>query len=150
MYFEALLASIHLVAILTLVVFQSSEAALCRADWFNAAVLARLRRLDRIVAIAGIVVLLSGLARLVWGIKGPAGYMGSSLFHWKMLLVAVLVWLCWRPSSAIRGWLRDHARTGALPPPDEIRKVRGRIMAAAHLVPVIAVVAVFWARGVLA
>lgn len=147
MYLEALLASVHLVAILTLVVFQSSQAALCRADWFNRAVLARLGRLDRIVTIAGIVVILSGIARLAWGVKGLAGYLGQPLFHWKMLVVALLIWLSWRASRTIRGWLRDHARTGTLPTPEDIRRARGRIMAAAHVVPVIAVVAVFWARG---
>ena len=147
MFLETVLASIHLLAILTLVVFQSSEAALCRADWFNAAVLARLGRLDRIVTIAGVAVVASGLARFIWGIKGPAIHLGQGLFHLKLLLVVTMAWLGWRASASIRRWNRDHASTGALPPPEEIRLARGRIMASAHLLPVIAVVAVFLARG---
>ena len=35
MTLEAFLASLHLVAVLTLVVFLSSEAALCRFEWMN-------------------------------------------------------------------------------------------------------------------
>ena len=38
MTLEALLAYAHILAILTLVVFISSEAALCRPEWMNAKV----------------------------------------------------------------------------------------------------------------
>ena len=48
MTWEAVLASLHLLAILTLVVFLSSEAALCRVEWMNAAVVQRLAKLDLI------------------------------------------------------------------------------------------------------
>ena len=46
MTLEAVLACLHLLALLTMVVFLSSEAALCRAEWMNAAVVKRLARLD--------------------------------------------------------------------------------------------------------
>lgn len=48
MSLEAGLAYAHLLAILSLVVFLSSEAALCRAEWMNEAVVRRLGRLDLI------------------------------------------------------------------------------------------------------
>lgn len=148
MFLEAVLASAHLLALLTLVVFQSSEAALCRADWFNAAVLRRLTRLDRLVTIAGVAVIATGVARLAWGIKGrPMFYIDQPLFHLKLALVVMMLWLVLRGSASIRRWDRDHSIAGALPPPDEIRRVRGRILASAHLLPLIAIVAVFWARG---
>ena len=38
MMLESVLASLHLVAILAMVVFSSSQAALCRQEWLNAAV----------------------------------------------------------------------------------------------------------------
>ena len=46
MTLEAFLASAHLVAILALVTFMSSQAALCRIEWMSAAVVERLVRLD--------------------------------------------------------------------------------------------------------
>ena len=46
MMLESVLASLHLVAILAMVVFSSSQAALCRQEWLNAAVVRRLLRLD--------------------------------------------------------------------------------------------------------
>ncbi len=41
---EALLAYAHLLAILTLVVFISSEAALCRTEWMDAKIVERSAR----------------------------------------------------------------------------------------------------------
>ena len=45
---EALLAYAHILAFLTLVVFVSSEAALCRPEWLNATIVERLVTVDRI------------------------------------------------------------------------------------------------------
>ena len=47
MLLESLLAYAHFVAILSVVVFVTSEAALCRVEWLNAAVVRRLARVDR-------------------------------------------------------------------------------------------------------
>ena len=74
MTLEAILAALHLVAILTFVVFLSSQAALCRMEWMNAAVVERLVRLDVIYGAAALVMIGSGLARLFWGIKGVSWY----------------------------------------------------------------------------
>ena len=46
---EAWLAFFHISAVLGWIVFASSEAALCRREWLNAAVVQRLVRLDRIL-----------------------------------------------------------------------------------------------------
>ena len=74
MTLEAMLASLHIVAILTAVVFLSSEAALCRSEWMNAAVVRRLARLDMIYGLAALALLLTGIARIVWGAKGMTWY----------------------------------------------------------------------------
>ncbi|NMM79053.1 DUF2214 family protein, partial [Acidovorax sp. SRB_24] len=84
MTLEAVLASLHLVAILTLVVFLSSQAALCRTEWLNAAVVERLARLDLIYGITAVVLLATGLARVFWGIKGASWYATQPLLHLKV------------------------------------------------------------------
>ena len=61
---EPWLAFFHLGAVLAWVVFASSQAALCRGDWLNAAVVRRLARLDTILWVATAAVLLTGLARI--------------------------------------------------------------------------------------
>lgn len=147
MTLEAVLASLHLLAILTLVVFVTSQAALCRSEWMNAAVVQRLARLDAIYGIVAVLLLLTGLARLFWGVKGLAGYTGSPLFHLKMTLFVVGALLSIKPTLAFRRWKRALDASGQLPSEDAIAQTRRWVMWQAHAIPVIAVVAIFWARG---
>ncbi|GGH60894.1 membrane protein [Comamonas phosphati] len=147
MTFEAVLASLHLLAILTLMVFVTSQAALCRSEWMNAAVVQRLARLDVIYGIVAVVLLLTGLARLFWGVKGIAGYTGSPLFHLKMTLFVIGALLSIKPSIAFRRWKRALDASGQLPSAAEIVETRRWVMRQAHVIPLIAVVAIFWARG---
>lgn len=147
MTLEAVLAALHLVAILTFVVFLSSQAALCRIEWLNAAVVERLARLDVINGVAGAVMLASGVARVLWGVKGASWYLSQPLFHLKITLVLAMVVLSFLPSLAFRRWCRQLRSTGALPAADEVAKVRRWVMIQSHVLPVVAVIAVFWARG---
>lgn len=147
MTYEAVLAALHLLAILTLVVFMSSQAALCRAEWFNAAVVERLARLDVICSVAGTALIATGVARLLWGIKGTAWYVSQPLFHVKMTLVlAMVVFSVWA-GVAFRRWQRRVKAGGTLPTAAEIASARRKVMVGSHLLPVAAVVAVFWTRG---
>lgn len=147
MTLEAVLASLHLVAILTLVVFLSSQAALCRVEWMNAAVVERLVRLDVIYGVTALVLLLTGLARVVWGIKGMSWYLSQPLFHVKVTLFVVMVLLSVWPTLSFRRWRRQLRATGALPEACEVGRVRRLVMVQSHVLPVVAVLAVFWARG---
>lgn len=149
MTLEALLAGLHLVAILTLVVFLSSEAALCRAEWMNAAVVQRLARVDLIYGIAAVVVLATGLARILWGSKGSDWYWQQPLLHAKLGLFVVIGLLSIQPTLAFRRWQRALQTEGRLPEPAEIRRVRARVMLQAHLLVLIPIAAVMLARGVL-
>ena len=147
MTLEAILAALHLVAILTFVVFLSSQAALCRSEWMNAAVVERLVRLDVIYGAAALVMIGSGLARLFWGIKGVSWYVSQPLFHIKITIVVVMAILSIWPSIMFRRWRRQLQATGALPDELEVKKVRRLVMIQSHVLPVVAVIAVFWARG---
>ena len=90
MSLEALLAGLHIVAILSLVVFLSSQAALCRSEWMNPAVVRRLSRLDMIYGMTAVAVLLTGLARTWWGMKGLGWYWHQPLLHVKFGLFVVI------------------------------------------------------------
>lgn len=147
MTLEAVLAALHLVAILTFVVFLSSQAALCRIEWLNAAVVERLARLDVIYGVAGVVMIASGLARVLWGVKGASWYLSQPLFHIKIAIVLAMVALSFVPSAAFRRWRHNLRSTGALPQAQEVAKVRRLVMIQSHVLPVVAVIAVFWARG---
>lgn len=147
MTLEAVLAALHIVAILTLVVFLTSEVALCRTEWMNAAVVQRLVRLDLIYGISAVVLLLTGLARLVWGAKGMGWYVGQPLFHLKITLFVLVALMSIKPSLEFRRWRKALQADGSLPPEAAVRSTRRWLMWQSHLIPVMAVIAVFWARG---
>ena len=104
MTLEALLAYAHFLAILTLVVFISSEAALCRTEWMNAKVVERLGKVDMIYGIAAGVVLLTGLARTWWGIKGTGWYWTNRLMHLKLTMIIVVGLISIKPTIVFRRW----------------------------------------------
>ena len=144
---EVVLAFIHLSAVLGWVVFASSQAALCRAEWMNAAVVRRLVRLDTILWVATAAVLLSGLARSAWGAKGAAWYWGNWLLHLKLTLFFITALLMIGPTRRIARWQARLAAGGSLPPEAEISGVRKLVMIETHLVALIPLAAVFLARG---
>jgi putative membrane protein len=147
MTLEALLAYAHLLAILTLVVFISSEAALCRPEWMNARVVERLGKVDMVYGIAAGLVLLTGLARTWWGIKGTPWYWTNGLLHLKLALFIAVGLISIKPTIVFRRWKKELAATGALPDEAQVRGVRKLVMIQAHLIALIPLAAVFLARG---
>lgn len=145
---EALLAYAHFVAILMLVVFVTSEAALCRPEWMNAAVVRRLARVDLIYLVAAIAVLATGLARTYWGAKGFGWYWGQPLLHAKVTLFALIGLMSLKPTFAFIRWKRQLEATGALPDEAEVRGIRRWIMAQAHLLLLLPLLGAFLARGI--
>ncbi|MGJ7545615.1 DUF2214 family protein [Variovorax sp. LT1R16] len=147
MTFEAILAYLHLLAILTMVVFISSEAALCRVQWLNAAVVERLATVDRVYGIAAVAVLATGIARTVLGVKGTAWYWTNPLLHVKLTLFIVVGLISIFPTLTYLRWRKALRTTGALPAAAEVTKTRKLVMVQAHLIAVIPLFAVFLARG---
>lgn len=145
---EALLAYAHFLAILTMVTFLSSEAALCRKEWLNAAVVERLARLDVIYGAAAVVVLLTGLARAGWGMKGAAWYGSQPLLLAKVALFVVIGLISIAPTLRFRHWRKTLRATGALPNEAQVHSTRRLVMIEAHLLVAIPLFAVFLARGI--
>ena len=148
MTLEALLAFFHLVAIMTMVVFMASEAALCRTEWMSPAVVHRLVRLDLIYLVCAACVLLAGLARTWWGMKGVGWYWAQPLLHLKLGLVLAMWLMSLRRTLAFRRWRRALEATGPRPPEAEVRAARRWLMIETHLLGALLLAAVFLARGV--
>ncbi|MBI3384395.1 MAG: DUF2214 family protein [Aquabacterium sp.] len=148
MLIESLLAYAHFVAILSVVVFLTSEAALCRSEWLNAAVVRRLARLDVIYLAAAIAVLLTGLARTWWGVKGMGWYWHQPLLHIKLTLFVLIGLISIKPTLAFMRWRKQLDATGALPNEAEVRGVRRLVMIEAHLLVLVPLAATLLARGV--
>ncbi|WP_395701042.1 DUF2214 family protein [Aquabacterium sp.] len=146
---EALLAYAHLLAILSWVVFLTSQTALARAEWLNAAALQRLVLVARIANIAAAAVLATGLARVAWGVKGPAWTLAQPLLWAKLALFALMAIAAWQSTRQIKRWHTDHQRSGALPSAAQITQLRQRLMRATHLMVWLPLLGVLLARGLL-
>ena len=147
MTLEAILAYLHFLAILTMVVFISSEAALCRVEWLNKAVVERLARIDMVYGIAAVTVLATGIARTVWGVKGSAWYWTNPLLHLKLTLFIVIGLISIFPTVRYLRWRKTLRASGTLPAEADVRKTRKLVMIQAHLLVLIPLAAVFLARG---
>lgn len=145
---EALLAYAHFLAILMMATFLASEAALCRKEWINAAVVERLARLDLLYGISALVVLATGLARVGWGMKGSAWYWSQPLLHTKVTLFVVIGLMSIVPTMRFLRWRKTLRTTGALPDAAALRSTRRLVMIEAHLLVLIPLLGVFLARGV--
>jgi len=148
MLLEALLAYFHIAAILALVVFLTSEAALCRPEWLNAAAVRRLARVDFLYMVAAIAVLLTGVARSFWGFKGMGWYWHQPLLHLKLTLFAAIGLMSIKPTIAFARWRKRLDADGSLPPEAEIRQARRWVMVQAHLLALVPLAGTLLARGV--
>ena len=148
MLLESLLAYAHFVAILSVVVFITSEATLCRAEWLNAAVVRRLARVDVIYLVAALAVLATGLARTWWGMKGMVWYWQQPLLHLKLTLFVVIGLISIQPTLAFRRWVKQVDADGTLPDAVEVRRVRRLVMIQAHIMVLIPLAGSLLARGI--
>jgi putative membrane protein len=147
MILEAILAYLHIIAIFTLIVFLTSEAALCRAEWMNPKVVERLVLVDRIYGIAAVAVLLTGGLRVAFGVKGASWYLHDWLLHVKIGLFVLAALISIVPTLRFLRWRTALRAGGALPGGEEVKKVRKLVMLQAHIIPMIPLAAVFLARG---
>ena len=147
MILDAFLQYAHILAILTLVVFLTSEAALCRPEWMRPEIVERLAAVDRIYGIAAMAVLATGLLRIYLGPKGATWYWGNWLLHAKIGLFVVAALLSIPPTLRFARWRKQLRADGALPAAEEVRKVRRLVMVQAHVIPLIPLAAAFLARG---
>lgn len=147
MVLESLLAYAHLLAILTMVVFLASEAALCRTEWLNAAVIERLGKIDMVYGISAGAVFLTGLARVFLGSKGAAWYAHNPLLYVKLVMFLAIGLISIKPTMMFSRWRRELRAGGALPDALEVKQARRLVMVQAHILPFIPLAAVFLARG---
>ena len=133
---EPLLAFFHISAFIGWIVFATAQAVMCRSDWFNAAAVPRMVRLDLILWIATAAVLASALARIYWGAKGSAWYWSNPLLHVKLTLFLVAA-AADRPDAPIPPLEGALDANGSLPSEAELTGARRLVMIATHLVAVI-------------
>lgn len=145
---DALLAFLHFTAIFVLVTLMTAEAVVLRPDMTPATV-RRLSRYDLFYFLSAMIVLATGLLRLLYGAKGVDFLIHNPWFHAKMT-VFVLIALCSLPPTlAIAKWRKQANKLPEfVPTPAEIKKARRWVMIEAHLFILLPLCAVMMARGI--
>lgn len=147
MFRDFLLASFHHLAVFSLVAILVLELALVRPG-LDAATVRRLARIDLGFGLAAGAVLIAGFARVFFGLKGPAYYLGNWIFWTKIGIFALVGVLSIRPTLYFLAWRRQiSADPDALPAPGEIVVVKRTIHIEAGLVFLLPILAAAMARG---
>jgi len=141
------LASLHHLAVFTLAAILAAEIALASGE-VDARALARLARVDRWYGVVAALVVIVGVARVMFGAKGSAYYIVNHLFWTKMALFALVGLLSAAPTLRIIAWRRQaRAEPAFRPDAPGLARVRALMWTQAALFAAIPVAAAAMARG---
>jgi putative membrane protein len=145
---DAVLAYAHYIGIGLLVTFLAVETALVR-DGMTADHIMRVARIDIGIGAAATLILFAGFGRVLYGLKGPAYYLGSHVFWTKMALFILAALASLPPTIQYLRWRKSlRADPAFRPDAAKVRMVRGHIIAEWVFLALIPVAAVLMARGV--
>jgi len=103
-----------------------------------------LLRIDLFYGVSAVLLILAGIARVVWGQAGWEYYQAQPFFWAKMATFAAIGLLSIAPTRAFMRWVRS----GVFPSEAEVKRVRRVVMIETHLVALLLVFAALMARGV--
>lgn len=144
MLVDFLLACAHHIAIFLLAGALAAEFVLLRGE-INAAAISKLSRADIIYGASAGAVVLIGIGRVLFGLKGWEFYIYNWAFWAKMAAFVVVGALSAYPTMRIAAWRREAA---AIPPAAELARVRGRVIAQCWVFALIPIFAAALARGI--
>jgi putative membrane protein len=141
-----IVAYVHVAAVIAIGALLSCELLLL---WSGVGVheARRIALLDLGYLIAAILVLASGLLRLIWFGKSPAFYLHNPVFWIKLALFVAMALVSVPPARRFLRWHRA-ATTGTAPPREEVSLARRYVAAELALLACIPVAAVLTARGI--
>ena len=144
---DALLAYAHFIAIFALASVIAGELLLLRKT-LPADLFARLRNVDRWYGIVAGLVIVTGVLRLILGLKGAAFYTHNPIFWTKMALFVAVGLISIGPTVAYLGWHKRASPDGSIVLGDaELGRIRGLVLLQLALFVFIPLCAVFMARG---
>ncbi len=142
-----MLASLHHLAAFVLVAILAIELALARPG-LDAATIKRLGQIDLAFGVAAGAMLIAGFARVFYGLKGPAYYLGNWVFWTKIGIFALIGLLSICPSLRFRAWGRlVELDPQALPTREDIVRAKRMIHIEASLVLLLPILGAAMARG---
>ena len=143
---DLILAILHHIAVFGLVAHIMAEAVLLRPG-IGAAEIVRLARLDRAYGgIAGLVIVI-GILRVIFGLKGYEYYLWNPWFWAKMASFAAIAILSIAPTRRFLAWLREAQSDQAfVPAVDEVKSVQRLLRAESAFVVLVVGFAATMAR----
>jgi putative membrane protein len=142
-----LIAYVHFAAIIVLGALLSCELMLLRSG-IGAREARRIALLDLGYFIAAILVLVSGLLRLIWFGKSPAFYLHNPVFWIKLALFVAIGLISIPPTRRFLRWRRAAIEAGSVPHPAEVALAGRYVAVELALLACIPLAAVLAARGV--
>lgn len=112
---DLVLAILHHILVFGLVTLIVSEALLLRGD-IDAGAIGRLARLDRSYGVTAVAIIVIGVLRVIFGIKGYDYYLGNPWFWAKMASFAAIGLLSIRPTGRFLAWSRAARNNPAFVP----------------------------------
>jgi putative membrane protein len=143
---DLILAILHHLAIVSLIAILAFESALLRPG-ITRENLGRVIRIDAAYGATAGLVIVVGVCRVIWGIKGADFYLSNPWFWAKMASFALIGLLSVPPTLALLKWRKASKQDAAfLPPPDDIARLRVFIGAEVALLGLVVVFAAAMAR----
>jgi len=143
---DLVLAILHHLAIVSLIAILAFESALLRPG-ITPQNLSRVTRVDAGYGVTAGLVIVIGVCRVIWGIKGAGFYLSNPWFWAKMASFAAIGLFSIPPTLALLKWRKQSRSDVAFVPPDaEIARLRGFIGAQVGLLALVVAFAAAMAR----
>jgi len=108
-----------------------------------------LLRVDLFYGASSVLLILAGLARVVWGAKGWEYYQAQPFFWAKMATFGIIGLISIAPTRAFMRWVKSANADPAWTAPEaETKKLRRLVMIEVHLVALLLLFASLMARGI--
>jgi putative membrane protein len=144
---DLILAILHHLLVFSLAGIIGAEFVLVRGD-LSASTIGRLARIDRHYGIIAALIIIVGIGRVFYGLKGWEFYVHNWVFWAKMAAFAVVGLLSIAPTVRFISWNRQAAANPSfLVPAAELNSVRGSIRGEAFIFLLIPIFAAAMARG---
>lgn len=144
---DLVLACLHHLLAFSMAAILAAELATVRASLPGSA-MRRLAILDAHYGAIATLLIIVGILRVIYGVKGPEAYLHNPSFWAKMSAIAIVAALSALPTVRILAWRKAaKADPDFLLPAEEARKVRRFLLAEAGVFAFIPIFAAAMARG---
>jgi putative membrane protein len=148
LYHDAGLSWLHFVLAFILVGAIVAEAFVLRLP-VDGRVARLLLRIDLFYGVSALLLVLAGIARVVWGAKGWSYYQAEPFFWAKMAAFLLMGLVSIAPTRTFLRWVKAAGADVAFSVPEaESKRVRRLVVLETHLIAVLLLFAVLMARGV--